>query len=304
MSTQGKRQIEKVMELLNGAVDPHVHAGPSVTGGNEIDMLDVARAARDVNMKAVVFKDHYKITAGEAYLVNKVVPGIRVFGGICLNYAVGGWNPRAVEAAIELGAKVIWMPGIDAAWMINKVHVTKEVESLADVVPLKDPKEGLSIFKEGLNGNEVIPEVKDILGLIGEADIILETSHLSPRESLILVDEAKKAGVKKIEITHPTNPLVGASVEEQKILANKGAYLIYTLSECMPSFGVSPDYIAECIKAVGVEHCLMCSDTEGIEEPTPLDALKMLIPMMLNRGISENEIKLMIKGNPAKLFNL
>ncbi len=295
---------EKLMDLLNGAVDIHIHAGPA-TENRKQDMIDVARAARGAHMKAVVFKDHDTLTAGEASLVSKVVPGIGVFGGICLNYAVGGLNPRAVEIAIKFGAKVIYMPGLDSVRTIERVHVTKEANVIAGSVPLKDPQEGLSIFKEGLDGDKMLPEVRDIIGLIAQADIILDTCHLSPRESFMLVEEAQKMGVNKIEINHPTNPIVGASLEEQKALASKGAYLNYTMGECMPTgFRVKPDYIAECIKAVGPEHCLMCSDAGSPEGPNPLDAFKMFITIMLNRGISRQEIELMIKENPAKLLGL
>jgi hypothetical protein len=295
---------EKLMDLLNGAVDIHIHAGPA-TEDRKQDMIDVARAGRGANMKAVVFKDHDTLTAGEASLVSKVVPGIGVFGGICLNYAVGGLNPRAVEIAIKFGAKVIYMPGLDSVRTIERVHVTKEANVIAESVPLKDPKEGLSIFKGGLDAHKILPEVRDILGLIAKADIILDTSHLSPRESFMLVEEAKKMGVNKIEINHPTNPIVGASLEEQKALASKGAYLNYTMGECLPTgFRVKPDYIADCIKAVGPEHCLMCSDAGNPEGPNPLDAFKMFITIMLNRGISKQEIELMIKENPAKLLGL
>jgi hypothetical protein len=295
---------QELMDLLNGAVDIHIHAGPA-TEDRKQDMIDVARAARDANMRAIVFKDHDTLTAGEAYLVNKVVPGISVFGGICLNYAVGGLNPRAVESAIKFGAKVIYMPGLDSAWTIKRVHVTKEANVVARAVALKDPQEGLSIFKGGLDGDEILPRVEDILGLIAKADIMLDTSHLSPRESLILVKEARKMGIKKIEINHPTNPIVGASLEEQKALASMGAYLNYTMGECMPTgFRVKPDYIVECIKAVGPEHCLMCSDAGSPEGPNPLDAFKMFITIILNRGISKDEIELMIKENPAKLLDL
>jgi len=38
-----------------------------------------------------------------------------VIGGIVLNRAVGGINPAAVESALQLGAKHVWMPTVDAA---------------------------------------------------------------------------------------------------------------------------------------------------------------------------------------------
>jgi predicted TIM-barrel fold metal-dependent hydrolase len=97
----------------------------------------------------------------------------------------------------------------------------------------------------------------------------------------------------------------GASLEEQKVLASERAYLNYTMDECLPTgFRVKPNYIAERIKAVGPDHCLMGSDAGNPGGPNPLDAFKMFITIMLNRGISKQEIELMIKESPAKLLGL
>ena len=39
---------------------------------------------------------------------------MQILGSVTLNDAVGGLNPFAVEAALDLGARVIWMPTISA----------------------------------------------------------------------------------------------------------------------------------------------------------------------------------------------
>ena len=67
-------------------------------------------------MKAILLKCHHENTVSRAYLVQRVIPGIRVFGGIVLNYYVGGINPAAVEASLRLGGKEVWMPTVDAGY--------------------------------------------------------------------------------------------------------------------------------------------------------------------------------------------
>ena len=111
--------------------------------------------------------------------------------------------------AIKLGAKVIWMPSLDSSqtYRVNK----------------KDPKKGLSILEGGLEGDKLLPVMKEIFKLIAQSDVILDTGHLSPKESLLLIDEAKKYGVKKILINHPNGISVRASIDEQKEMARKGA---------------------------------------------------------------------------------
>src|SRR5436190_21645401 len=80
------------------------------------DELVIAVAARDAGMKAVVLKCHHESTVSRAYLIQRMVPGIRVYGGIVLNSYVGFINPAAVEAALRLGGKEVWMPTVDAGY--------------------------------------------------------------------------------------------------------------------------------------------------------------------------------------------
>jgi len=116
----------QVEELMVGACDLHIHAGPDIVPRQQ-DIVDVCREAQDAGMKALAFKDHNTSTVDRVKIVSQLVPeGLNLFGGIVLNYAVGGFNPEAVERALSAGAKIIWMPSADAPLTIEKVHVTKE----------------------------------------------------------------------------------------------------------------------------------------------------------------------------------
>ena len=98
-----------------GAVDLHCHPYPDLFP-RLADDFDIVRAARDAGMKAIMLKCHHENTVSRAYLVQRVIPGIRVFGGVVLNYYVGGINPAAVEASLKLGGKEVWMPTVDAGY--------------------------------------------------------------------------------------------------------------------------------------------------------------------------------------------
>lgn len=282
---------EEVMKnLLIGAVDMHCHSGPSIFPRSR-DMMEVMLEAREVGMKAVVFKCAYSPTYDRAYFVNKVVRGVFAFGGIVLDRATGGLNPYAVESAIKLGAKVIWMPSLDSSqtYRVNK----------------KDPKKGLSILEGGLEGDKLLPVMKEIFKLIAQSDVILDTGHLSPKESLLLIDEAKKYGVKKILINHPNGISVRASIDEQKEMARKGAYLNYVFYECMPTWSrEDPAEIANYIKAVGPEHCMMSSDFGAAITLPSVEGMKLFVLAMLANGITEDEIEIMIKKNPYKFLDI
>ena len=100
---------------MTGAVDLHCHPYPDLFP-RLADDFDIVRAARDAGMKAIVLKCHHENTVSRAYLVQRVMPGIRVYGGVVLNYYVGGINAAAVEAALRLGGKEVWMPTVDAGY--------------------------------------------------------------------------------------------------------------------------------------------------------------------------------------------
>jgi len=100
---------------VHGAVDLHCHPFPDLFP-RVADDLEIVIAARDAGLKAIMMKCHNESTVSRAYFMNRMVPGIRVYGGIVLNRYVGAINPAAVEAALRLGGKAVWMPTIDAGY--------------------------------------------------------------------------------------------------------------------------------------------------------------------------------------------
>jgi hypothetical protein len=121
--------------------------------------------------------------------VRQVVPGVESFGGITLNYSVGGINPIAVENMIKFTGgcgKVVWLPTHDSA--NHKSFFAKKPDA-----------GGIRVIDS--TGN-VAPDVRKIMKMVSKADIILATSHISPKESLAVVKAAKEEGVKKMVVTH------------------------------------------------------------------------------------------------------
>ena len=61
-----------------------------------------------------MLKSHYAPTAERAAVVRAAVPGVRALGAIALNAGVGGLNAQAVEIAARGGARIVWLPTVDA----------------------------------------------------------------------------------------------------------------------------------------------------------------------------------------------
>src|SRR5436190_18900085 len=139
------------------------------------DELVIAVAARDAGMKAVVLKCHHESTVSRAYLIQRMVPGIRVFGGIVLNSYVGYINPAAVEGGRRLGGKEVWMPTVDAGYHARMHGGTGGYGSQ------QGGRGGEGVWVTD-NEGKLKPEVLEVLELIAQHNAILGTCHLSPRE--------------------------------------------------------------------------------------------------------------------------
>ncbi|ABK53406.1 conserved hypothetical protein [Acidothermus cellulolyticus 11B] len=293
----GKRTYGGPLIDVVGAADLHCHPYPDLFP-RLADDFDIVRAARDAGMKAIMLKCHHESTVSRAYLVQRVIPGIRVYGGIVLNYYVGGLNAAAVEAALRLGGKEVWMPTVDAGYHAA-VHggtggydAQQGGRSQAEGIWIED--------KEG----KLRPEVKEILELVAQYGAILGTAHLAPREIVALVKEARSVGVEKIVITHPYFRVPNLDLDTLEEVARLGA---------MPEFGyctVSPAWqyaavpkIVQSIERIGASRCLLVSDTGQRHNPLPSEALRIFAQTIFEKGVSEEDVRRMISANPLDLLD-
>ena len=275
-------------QTLDGVVDIHAHCDPDSLA-RSIDAIDLAKLARDRGMRALVLKNHYEPTESLAFLVRKVVPGIELFGGIALNRTVGGINLAAVEHMTQVKGewgRVVWMPTFDAE---NQVNYSKESRPF------------VSVSKNGA----LLPEVRDVISFIAKHNLTLATGHSSPEEDLMLIREARRAGVRSIVVTHAMLPPVGMNIDQMRQAAEMGAYLEFVYNALIgpnKAFDV-PEY-ARAIRAVGPEHCILSSDLGQAGNPLHPDGLLAFFAALRSEGFQVSEIERMAKVNPARLLGL
>jgi hypothetical protein len=273
---------------LRGVVDLHVHADPDSVP-RSIDAVDLARLAKSRGMRALVLKSHWEPTASLAFLVRKAVPGIEIFGGIDLNRSVGGINPTAVERMASIqggGGRVVWMPTFDAE---NQVRYSKEDRPFVSVS----------------KGGELLPEVKEVIAIVAKRRLTLETGHSSPAECLALIREARRQGVERIVVTHAMLAPVGMSIPEMQAAAKEGAYLEFVYNALIgpnKAFEIG-DYV-KAIRAVGARSSILSSDLGQAGNPLHPDGLAAFFQALRNAGISQADIDLMAKTNPARALGL
>jgi hypothetical protein len=287
--------------MMRGAIDFHVHAGPDPFHERRLDVIDLAHQAKEIGMKAIVAKCHYFGTAPLTSLVNKIVPGFTLVGSLTLNSGAGGLNPEVVEVAAKAGAKVIWMPTYSSS--VDSMRLRENREGSAPAPAQRTGSQGISLIDEE---NQLLPLVISILEIIKENDMVLGTGHISVQEIYAVTARARQMGV-KVTITHPLNSMFGSllTMGQQKELAAMGAYIEHTFVTCMPFFGsMSPKVIAEHVKAVGEEHCILSTDFGQVLHPAPPEGFRMMVAYMLDFGLSEKELQVLIKDNPSKLLGL
>ncbi len=285
---------------LKGVIDSHIHVYPEIS-------LRVPNAAWDhewlpeaaaSGMRAVCLKSHYWPTVDKAFTLGKLFPEIGVYGGIVLNVTAGGFNPMAVQVAIENGAKVVWFPTWSAANDIEKGGYSRRVASIYGKIP---PPYLTVTDSQG----RLLPDVERILGLIVQNDIILATGHLSVSESKVLIRAAREQGIKRIIFTHALTGMVGATIEDQEEIAAMGAFIEHCFVATMPMHQqLSPTKIVESIKAIGAERCIISSDAVFVWNPKPPQMMHMFIATLVERGIKPEDIDLMARHNPAYLLGI
>ena len=267
---------------LEGVIDLHVHVAPGGRGPRSVNAFEAAQMARRHGMRALLIKNHYTETASQAYLVSQVVPGIDVYGGIVLNRSVGGINPAAVQSMASITGKLgrmVWLPTFDSE------HNSPDSEN----VP---------ITRDG----ELLPQVRRVFEVMKEYDLGLATGHVSPEESLVVIREARAAGIERILVTHPASGLVGMSLEMQREAARLGALLDYTVLSVLGRR--SFDEFAAQIREVGPENVVLTTDLGQVGNPFHADGLRMILPRLEAAGFSRAEIDRMTKHNPAGLLGL
>ncbi len=291
-----ERTLEKqAKEMLRGAIDFHIHSGPDIYPRLLSD-IEVARQAKRAGMAAVLIKSHVTISADRAQIA-QAVTGFPVFGGVALNWPVGGLNKYAVDCAAKLGARQVWMPTTHAAYYLKHVN---HVPMFAKTMP-KDIR-GISILGED---GSLVPEVGPVLEAIARHGMILATGHLSPEEGLALIREARRAGVEKIVVTHPLATFVNYSLDQMREALVAGAtYLEHVFNDCtrQVSHPIPPSALGDAIKAIGPEHCIMSTDSGQVVNPRPVEMMAWYIREMLQYGLPARAIRTMIKTNPGRIL--
>lgn len=299
---------------VTGAIDIHLHGDPD---GNfdrnfvdetnpqgrtgQFDIVEEAKIAKASGMRAIVHKSKRIDPSTLAYLARKAVPGIEVFGAMSLDRPFG-LNPTAVEvmASVEGGwGRVVFMVAEDAA------------------VGDREPARSIPVSRNG----SLLPETKAVISTIAKTrtrgsngTLVMATGHSSPEDCLMMVREGQRVGVKGMVMTHPGANWTIAQLQEG---VKMGAFVeITALSTFLPveRFGGLNDAnfkrALNVIRTIGPEHIIISTDVgrmhsaAKVGNPTSPQAFAATARLLRANGITEQQLNLMFKENPARLLGL
>ncbi|WP_342641820.1 DUF6282 family protein [Rhodoligotrophos ferricapiens] len=290
---------QEVAELLVGAVDLHCHSGPAAMP-RILGHHQAFKEALDAKFKALLYKDHYYVGMPHCAVLKEIYPDadIELFSGVALNNASGGVNPHAVDHAIKLGAKIVWMPTFAAK---NHIEAYQAKSFPKTVKPMLPP---IALTVLDANG-KLIDEAKQILDLIAAEDIILAGGHLHVSELFVLFEEASKRGVKKMMVNHPTY-VVGCSDEDIRSLVGMGVYMEHSICMFVPSRVKQhdPEDLVHLIEVAGADHTILGSDLGLTQAPKPVDGYRMIVSDLLDLEVPHDVIKQIISTNASRLLGL
>jgi uncharacterized protein DUF6282 len=277
---------------LAGAADLHCHFGPDAHRARSVDAFEAAREAADAGHRAIVLKSHEFPTASLAWAVQRDVDDVAVFGGVCCDEELGGVNPAAVEVALRLGAKIVWLPTLSSR------------QDVVNGVAAQLGKSGPGLVVTDDDG-ALLPETLEIMALTREHGAVLATGHVSAAEHYVVVREhARRAPVL---LTHATEDLAGPKLTAAQCaeLAELGAWVELCAMTCIGALATkSVDEMVTTIRAVGTDRVTLGTDFGQAINPHPVAGLQSYADALFAAGLTEREIRTMACTNPCALLAL
>ncbi len=288
---------EDITRLVKGSIDVHSHGGSEPYERFALED-DIVKDYTRHGMRAIVIKTCYTPSASRVALMQRVadeyaekndLTPVQVFGGITLNYPVGGLNPRAVKNCLGFpGFKYVWLPMHDA--------------DLQYRIAFNDHSgSGISLLENG----KVVPPLREILKIVADNDLVLATGHYPYCESMPVLEEALKLGVRRIEVIHPTILHSKWTIDQMKEGARQG--IKFSLTGLVLGCYIDiegQDYIYRYVKEVGPEHFVFGSDYGQKHFLPHMEGIRYSVRTMLAFGLTEEDITTIMKKNTARLIGL
>ena len=292
-------------DILHGSVDIHAHGYPEVDvefpgPGDMESCYEWAHEAREAGMGGFLIKSHLFSSTTLAHNIDSVVDDIDVYGSTVLNPPSGGIDELTAEVSGRLDAGIVYMPTWSAQHDIECGGFSAHVDDYYDNF---DPAsfDGTRITD---GDGDLKPEVLAVLDELARHDVTIGTGHVSPKESLELADAAAERDLRLV-FDHPTSPSTNATVEQTREMAQKGAFVEFVALGTLGRFKrVEYPELAEFIREVGVDNCLIATDAFSPDSPSPPELMRICLEELADTGFSQSELETLAKENPRRALSV
>src|SRR6266699_5743915 len=281
-------------ELLKGAIDCHVHAYPDFVHRSQ-DFVQIAIDASKAGMRALAFKDHWNVSAGAAYMAQRMIDDmvargelthrVEIYGGAGTCFGI---NPDAIRVALQYpNFRMIWFPTFTSYGFWRGAGQPEH--------------EGVRLCSED---RQVLPEVKQIMEMAAEKKVGIGFGHTDFQELLPLARLAKEIGV-RATLDHPLLELNKLLLDEMKQLRDLGVYVGTYCQSMIPSLYqpvADPMETIRKIKEIGPHRCIIGSDFGQVLHMDSIDGMRVFIRALLAFGIQPDDVRVMLHDNPATLM--
>ncbi|MGD9129157.1 MAG: DUF6282 family protein [Candidatus Woesebacteria bacterium] len=293
---------KNLKQILNQAIDIHVHVGDrSYDDGG----LKRQYTVSDLNKATKSF------LVAKAHFLPFVKEENKVLGSVTLNFGMKA--EQVLEASKHVSHRLtVWMPTLNAKAHQEAVKNDPFWKKLFAGLKLGEP---ISVLNEL---RELSQETLKVLETIKKLDAILATGHLSQQEVKILVKEAIQSRISDIVLTHVSSRHNKLSIDQQQKLIALGKKkqtrvwsehcAITWIDGKEGAYDIKRDFV-ELIKKIGPKHCIISSDTgryigDAKKPSLPNECLELFCQLLLNNGISLEDLSMMLIQNPKTLFKL
>jgi hypothetical protein len=290
-------------DLLVDAIDLHCHVDIEFSENRfrkrepEWEWLPKAEAA---GMTGFVMKSHLWPTTAILPFLSQLYSGpVQVWGSVTLNVSSGGVDLWSVEAAAEMGARVVFLPTWSSRNDRERGGFHRRLDAAFDTF---DP-DRLCSQRVLDDDGKLLGVARELVRFCRDRGLTLGTGHLSWQESVALAEEANAVGFDRLLFSHPLSGSVGAPLEAMQRVAGLGGFI----EICWPNVAPGrhdPERVVEQIRRVGLDRVVVASDYFAGNCPPPPDLLRLLIGCLYDAGLGVEEARRLTVANPRRVLGL
>jgi len=152
----------------------------------------------------------------------------------------------------------------------------------------------------------LLPEVKEIIKIVAENQLVLACGHYPFEDTFRLFQEAREAGVQRMEVVHPVHMHSKHSIEQMQKQAELGVKLMVMGlgAQAFPLAEAGPLYAARQIKEVGPENCVFGSDLGQFQNFPHTVSNRWMVKSLFAYGCTKEELYQVFQVTPARHIGL